>query len=125
MITPVINVLNKNILYSPQSFTFKLSFLTNQNQYIITNSTLAQGYSLGKIQSIMIDNLDSTVNTTIKLQKTGQQIVCAPYTMLALPLLMSENDEIIINNLSLDYTLVSIILTDRNLSAGQYTTGGK
>jgi hypothetical protein len=116
--------LNKNIFYSPEGFTLYLSFSPLISEYQISNSNLNQGQTLDKVQSIYIDNSQSTTITTIKVQKTGQNIIVAPNTILTIPILMAQNDVITFtNNATFDF-VVTVILTDRNLPATNYSIIG-
>jgi hypothetical protein len=113
--------LNKNIFYSPEGFTISLSFSPSNTEYQVANDNLNQGQKLDKVQSIYIDNSQSTTFTKINIQKTGQNIIVAPYTILTMPILMSQNDIITFINYATINVIVTVILTDRNLPATNYT----
>jgi hypothetical protein len=116
--------LNKNIFYSPEGFTISLSFSPSNTQYQVSNNNLNQGQTLDKVQSIYVDNSQSTTITTINVQKTGQNIIVAPNTILTIPILMSQNDLITFTNNATTNFIVTVILTDRNLPATNYTIAG-
>jgi hypothetical protein len=113
--------LNKNIFYSPEGFTISLYFSPSNTEYQVANDNLNQGQKLDKVQSIYIDNSQSTTFTKINIQKTGQNIIVAPYTILTMPILMSQNDIITFINYATINVIVTVILTDRNLPATNYT----
>jgi hypothetical protein len=116
--------LNKNIFYSPEGFTIYLSFSPSNTVYEVTNNNLNQGQTLDKVQSIYVDNSQSSTITTINVQKTGQNIVIAPNTILTIPILMAQNDLITFTNNATTNFIVTVILTDRNLPATNYTLTG-
>jgi hypothetical protein len=116
--------LNKNIFYSPEGFTIYLSFSPSNTVYEVTNNNLNQGQTLDKVQSIYIDNSQSNTITTINVQKTGQNIIVAPNTILTIPILMAQNDLITFTNNATTNFIVTVILTDRNLPATNYTITG-
>jgi hypothetical protein len=116
--------LNKNIFYNPEGFTLYLSFSPSNTVYEVTNNNLNQGQTLDKVQSIYIDNSQSSTITTINVQKTGQNIVVAPNTILTIPILMAQNDLITFTNNATTNFFVTVILTDRNLPATNYSITG-
>ncbi|MEM4066693.1 MAG: DUF1859 domain-containing protein [Candidatus Micrarchaeaceae archaeon] len=116
MNTPNVQNNNKALFFNPKSFTFILNFSSSNQTIDITNTYYTtQGITMDKVQSVYVDNTQSSTNTVININNTSQNIIVTPESVGVYPLFLNNNSIITVTNQTTSTATVTLIFTEKTL----------